>query len=105
MAVLTGNHPKLAENMFLADLPGFKNPFFFNFKKKFFLAHPITQLHLLLRLTLIKNLEVQSRLIAGVSLSSNRVRALSVAVTELKLLNTGARAIVSASSASGVHGY
>jgi len=26
--------------MFLADLPGFKNPLFLNFKKKFFLAHP-----------------------------------------------------------------
>ena len=60
----------------------------------------VIQLHLLLRLTLIENLEVQSRLIAGVSLSSNRVSALSVVVTELKLLNTGARTIVSASSAS-----
>jgi len=27
--------------MFLADLPGFKNPLFLNFKKSFFLAHPI----------------------------------------------------------------
>jgi len=60
----------------------------------------VIQLHLLLRLTLIENLEVQSRLIAGVSLSSNRVSALSVVVTELKLLNTGARAIGSASLAS-----
>jgi len=25
--------------MFLADLPGFKNPLFLNFKKMFFLAH------------------------------------------------------------------
>jgi len=60
----------------------------------------VIQLHSLLRITLIENLEVQSRLIAGVSLSSNRASALSVVVTELKLLNTGARAIVSASLAS-----
>jgi len=33
----------------------------------------VIQLHLLLRLTLIENLEIQSRLIAGVSLSSNKV--------------------------------
>jgi len=59
----------------------------------------VIQLHLL-RITLVENLEVQSRLIAGVSLSSNRVRALSVVITELKLPNTGARAIVSASLAS-----
>jgi len=49
---------------------------------------------------LIENLEVQSRLIAGVSLSSIRIGVLSVVVTELKVLNTGARAIVSASLAS-----
>jgi len=28
--------------MFLADLPGFKNPLFLNFKNKSFLAHPIS---------------------------------------------------------------
>ena len=65
----------------------------------------VIQLHLLLWITLIENIEVQSRLIAGVSLSSYRVSALSVIVTEQKLVNTGARAIVSASLASSMHDY
>jgi len=53
----------------------------------------------------LKTKEVQSRLIAEVSLSNNRPSALSVVVTELKLLNTGARTIVSARLASQVHDY
>jgi len=72
----------------------------------FYLKNP--QKHLdakVLRIKLIENWEVQSRLLAGVSLSSNRVSALSVVTTERKLLSTGARAIVSASSASWVHDY
>jgi len=41
-AVVTGNHPKSVKNMFLADLPGFKNPFLIP-KKSFYLAYPSHQ--------------------------------------------------------------
>jgi len=59
--------------MFLADLPGFKNTLFLNFKRSFFLAHPNVEENVKPCQKIKLSLEIANRIHERVVLNSKKI--------------------------------